>query len=164
MTALKLVQPDPPPFKRPTREFISAYKRMYFEAFGEECLIPWGQMSGMICRAFEGVDHGTGEEIFDYPSQGAWEAQIAGFFDNDYAKSQRYPFGLFLKQFGQYANPKRVRVIETTKARCGAVVAKKELAAHERGCDKCFPPASPEVVREAVKAIEGLAEAWRMKP
>jgi len=157
------ILPMPKPFKRPTREFISSYKRMYQETFGEECLIPWPQMSGMICKTFEGPDHGTGEEIFDYPTLAAWESQIAGFFQNDYAKSQRFPFGLFLKQFGQYSAPKRVAILETIQAKCGAIVPKKELAAHERGCDKCCPPASPEVVREVMKSLDGLAEAWRAR-
>jgi len=159
MTADILPMPKKP--TRPIRAMVATYRRIHAEEFHEECEVPWPQMCGMITKAFEGHDPETGEEMFDYPTSESWERQIRGFFANPFAKSTGYSFALFLRQYGQYVIPKRFLTLETIEAKCGQIVPKRELATHERGCDKCCPPASPEVVREAMKAIEGLGRAWK---
>lgn len=100
---LTLLDTEPQPFKRPTRQMMIVYRAAYKEATGRECAITWGRMGAMIIGAFELPDIDSGEIQFEYPEPATWKQEVDGFFKNDYARSQRFPFALFLKQFGQYA-------------------------------------------------------------
>jgi hypothetical protein len=108
MSELQLIQPDPQPFKLPIRSLVSAYRAAYADRMKREVRMTWGHMIGRVKQKFETPDPETGELLIEYPPLDEWNEEIEGFFENTYAKERQFPFDLFLKQYGQYAAPKKM--------------------------------------------------------
>jgi len=71
--------------------------------------VPFGQMIGNWRKKFEYPDGVTGELYIEYPDDEVFKTELAGFFNDPYAREAGFPFSLFYKSYGNYSGkaPKR---------------------------------------------------------
>lgn len=89
------------------RHLINIFKTRFETEIPKPWPWTWGKAQQAMLT-FRVVDELTGEETVEFPSEAAWQDQVDGFFNDEWARDRMgYDFAYFLKRFGQFAKYKK---------------------------------------------------------